>query len=191
MEKTNKYQCTLKLFDTSLNPEKTEPITATIFGKKVGDIPHVSKVGSIIRLHRAQTKKYKKTHQLNCDVSIKGAWLLFEPSYGTTPIQESGKGHTFTTEEKTLLNDLRKYAKNYFVKNALEHVSLKEAEKKKKDFDTLCYVVDIKKKGNVNKVSLKDGHKTVKLDIPVKSNLSVAPDEVIRINCNRGSYDHK
>ena len=180
MEKTHKYQCTMKLFDTSLNPEKSEPITATIFGKKISDIPRVTSVGTIIRLHRAQSKKFKKAQQLNCDVSIKGAWILFDPTYGTTPTNESGKGHTFTTEDKSLLADIRKYAKNYFVKNELTAITLKEAEKKKKDFDTLCYVVDVKKKGTVNKVSLRDGHKNVKLDIPTKSNLSIAPLKLLR-----------
>jgi len=181
MEKTNKYQCTMKLFDSTLNPEKVEPITATIFAKAKADVPHVTKVGSIIRLHRILTKKFKKTFQINCDVGIKSAWLLFDPSSGTTPIGESGKGHTFSPEEKTMLADLRKYAKNYFAKNALNAITLKEGEKKSKDFDSICYVEEVKKKGSVIKATLCDVGKTVHLDVPTNTKLPIVPDEVVRV----------
>eukprot|EP00826_Nyctotherus_ovalis_P044708 TRINITY_DN4853_c0_g1_i22.p1 TRINITY_DN4853_c0_g1~~TRINITY_DN4853_c0_g1_i22.p1 ORF type:complete len:222 (+),score=98.06 TRINITY_DN4853_c0_g1_i22:303-968(+) len=181
MEKTNKYQCTMKLFDMSLNPEKAEPMTATIFAKTKADVPHVTKVGSIIRLHRILTKKFKKTFQINCDVGVKSAWLLFDPATGTTPISESGRGHSFSPEEKVFLNDLRKCAKNYFTKNPLKGITLKEAEKKPKDFDTLCYVEDVKKKGTISKATLCDADKTVKLDFPTNSKLPVTPEEVVRI----------
>jgi hypothetical protein len=181
MEKTNKYQCVMKLFDPSLNPEKADPITATIFAKTKADVPHVTKVGSIIRLHRILTKKYKKTFQINCDVGIKSAWLLFDPVTGTTPISESGKGHTFSPEEKSILAELRKYAKNYFTKNALKAVTLKEAEKKTKDFDAICYVEDVKKKGAISKATLCDADRTVKLDVPSNTKLPIVPDEVVRI----------
>lgn len=189
MEKTNKYQCTMKLFDSSLNPEKTEPITATIFAKAKSDVPHITKVGSIIRLHRILTKKHKKSYQINCDVGIKGAWLLFDPTLGVTPICESGKKHTSIPEEKTILADLRKFAKNYFVKNSLKAITLKEGEKYTKDFDTICYVDDVKKKGTTSKATLTDTSKSVKLDFPTALKLPIAPEAVVRV---RGVvYDDK
>eukprot|EP00826_Nyctotherus_ovalis_P047252 TRINITY_DN5415_c0_g1_i10.p1 TRINITY_DN5415_c0_g1~~TRINITY_DN5415_c0_g1_i10.p1 ORF type:complete len:222 (-),score=92.98 TRINITY_DN5415_c0_g1_i10:210-875(-) len=181
MDNTNKYQCTLKVFDDSLSPEKAEPMTVTVFGKSAGDVPHVTKVGSIIRLHRVQTSKYRKSYQINCDVGIKGAWLLFDPAIGVSPISESGKKHTFSPEEKSILSELRKFAKNYFTKNALKAITLKDAEKKHKDFDTICYVEDVKKKGASGKATVSDAHKTVKLDFSSNTKLPVAPEEVIRI----------
>lgn len=181
MDKTNKYQCTMKLFDGSLNPEKNAPMTATFFAKTIAEIPQVTKVGSIIRLHRVQTKAYKRTFQINCDVGIKSAWVLFDPLIGTTPLEESGKGHTFIAEEKSLLVDIRKVSKNYFTKNELKAVTLKEAEKKFKDFDLLCYVKDVKKKGSTTKVTISDSTKTVKLDVPSNTKFAITPEEVIRI----------
>jgi len=177
MEKTNKYQCTMKLFDSSLNT----PMTATFFAKTIAEIPKVTKVGSIIRLHRVQTKSFKKSYQINCDVGIKSAWVLFDPLSGTTPLEESGKEHTFTPEEKTILADIRKVSKAYFTKNELKAVTLKEAEKKPKDFDVLCYVKEVKKKGNTTKVTLCDAQKTVKLDVPSNTKFAIVPEEVIRI----------
>eukprot|EP01022_Parablepharisma_sp_SALTPOND_P004155 TRINITY_DN1183_c0_g1_i1.p1 TRINITY_DN1183_c0_g1~~TRINITY_DN1183_c0_g1_i1.p1 ORF type:complete len:491 (-),score=80.70 TRINITY_DN1183_c0_g1_i1:3175-4647(-) len=182
MESISKYQCTMKLIDPTMNPEKGEPMTATIFAKTSAQIPHVTKVGSIIRLHRAQTKEYKKKYQLNCDVNIKGAWILFDPSDGVTPVKESGKNYTFTSDDKAHLLEIRKFAKSYFAKNELEAKTLKEAETKKpKDFDTLCMVMEVKKKGNTNQVKVCDAQKVVKMNIPTSKNLTVAPGEIIRI----------
>lgn len=182
MDKINKYQCTMKLFDSSINPEKDTPMEATFFAKTIAEIPHVTRIGSIIRLHRAQTKKFKKTYQINCDVGIKSAWVLFDPSIGSAAADESGKLHTFDAEEKAILADTRKVAKAYFTKNELKAMTFKEAEKKKpKDFDTICYVKEVKKKGTTNKVVLTDGEKTVKLDVESTSRLAIVPEEVIRI----------
>jgi hypothetical protein len=181
MEKTNKYQCTMKLFDSSLNPEKNAPMTATFFAKTIAEIPQVTKVGSIIRLHRVQTKPFKKSYQINCDVGIKSAWVLFDPLFGTTPLEESGKEHTFTSEEKSILAEIRKVSKAYFIKNELKAITLKEAEKKPKDFDAMCYVKDVKKKGSTIKVTLCDAHKILKLDVPSNTKFAITPEEVIRI----------
>ena len=185
MEKTSKYQCTLKLIDTTINPgEKkgTNYITATVFAKTEAEIPQATKVGSIIRMHRAQTKKFKTRIQVNCDVNIKGAWILFDPADGVTPINESGSNYTFNPEDKNILKDLRKFGKEFFANHDLSGITLEEAlEKKPKDFDTLCLILDIKKKGAVDHVKLCDAGKVVKLDIPKKRCLTVAPGEVVRI----------
>jgi len=178
MEKTSKYQCTMKLLDSTVD----EPMTATIFAKTAAEIPHVTKVGLIIRLHRAQTKKYKKAFQLNCDVNIKGAWILFDPADGVTPVSESGHKYTFMSDDKAHLTETRKFAKTYFTKNELPAITLKEAEDKKpKDFDVVCLVMEVKKKGSSTQVKLCDPQKVVKLDIPNNKGLTVAPGEVIRI----------
>ena len=171
----------MKLLDTTMD----EPMIATIFAKTAAEIPQVSKVGSIIRLHRAQTKTYKKDKkgfQINCDVEIKGAWVLFDPSDGVTPVKESGMKYTFTTDDKAILTEIRKFAKNYFAKNELTALTLKEAESEKpKDFDTVCLVMEVKKKTGMNQIKLCDAEKVVKLNVPTNRNLTVTPGEVIRI----------
>jgi hypothetical protein len=168
----------MKLLDSSVD----EPMTLTIFARTEAEIPLVSKVGSIIRLHRAQTKPFKKSYQLNCDVDIKGSWILFDPADGVTPVKESGKKYTFTTDDKTHLTEIRKFAKTFFAKNELKAMTFKEAENiKPMDFDVLCLVMEVKKKGNLNTVKLCDHEKVVKLNISGIRGFTVTPGEVIRI----------
>jgi len=181
MEKTNKYQCTMKLFDDSLNLNRIEPLTATVFAKTAEEIPHVSKVGSIIRLHRVHTVKYKKSYMINCDVVVKSAWVLFDPSESMDPIDESGKGHSFTPEERKILVDARKFAKSYFTKHELKGITFKQAEKKVEDFDVICYVMDVKKNHAGTKATLCDTDKIVKLDVNDKNRVNLVAGEVVRI----------
>jgi hypothetical protein len=171
----------MKLIDQTLNLDKQEPMTATVFSRSASEIPHVTKIGSIIRMHRAQTRKYNKQFYINCDVNYRSAWVLFDPIEGVTPISESGKEHTFTPNDKNTLADIRKFAKSYFIKNPIEYVTLKEAEENPKDFDPLCLIVDVKKKGNMTKVTLCDAEKSVKLNIPESQKLTAITGEVVRI----------
>lgn len=181
MEKSNKYQCTMKLIDSTLNQAKGESMTATFFAKSADDLPHVTKIGSIIRLHRVQTKKFKKNYQINCNVGNMSAWILFDPAEGAIPIAESGKGHTFTSEDKSILAKTRKFTKSYFASKKIEAIDLKAAEKSPKDFDILCIISNIKKKGNNNIVTLSDTKKTVQMKVPVSKKLPFVSGEIIRI----------
>ena len=183
MDKTNKYMCTLKLIDDTVNPdEKVEFLSASVFAKTAVEVPHALKAGSIIRLHRSQTKKHKSAFQLNCDVEIKGAWILFDPIEGVTPIDQSGKKFTFNDEDKSLLKSMRKFSKEYFTKNDLSVITLKEAAADKpKDFDTLCLVLKVKKTNEGDKVKLCDVDNVVNLTIPKERGLVVSPGEVVRI----------
>ena len=169
----------MKLIDESVNPnEKVEFISASVFAKTAGEVPHALKAGSIIRLHRAQTKKHKSSVQLNCDVEIKGAWILFDPIEGVTPISQSGTKFTFNEEDKTILKNMRKFSKEYFAKNDLSTITLKKASTDKQtDFDTLCLVLKVKGE----KVMLCDDNNVVNLTIPKGRGLVVSPGEVIRI----------
>ncbi len=140
------------------------------------------KVGSIIRLHRAQTKKYKGKIQLNCDVNIKGAWIVFDPVESQNPIQTSGKNFTFVERDKHLLKETRKFSKSYFEKTELPGTTLQEAQDKKlKEFDVLCLVMTTKKKGNDDRVVLCDATKVVKLDIPRSRKISLNQGEIVRL----------
>ena len=187
MEKTAKYLCTLKLIDETVcgnSKDKSAPeyLTATMFAKTADELPPITKVGTILRIHRGQTKKHKDVMQLNCDVNIKAAWIIFDPIDGQSPIAKKGKQYTFTPHDKLKLKSIRKFVKEHFEKNELEGITLKEAEKKKpKDFDCLCYVLDVKTKAKAERIKLCDGTKIVKMDLPINRKGIVIPLEVVRV----------
>jgi len=187
MDKNAKYLCTLKLIDETLcgeSKDKSAPeyLTATMFAKTQDELPPISKIGTIVRIHRAQTKKFKDQYQLNVDVNKKASWIIFDPLDGQTPLAKKGKNYTFTPADKLRLKSIRKFVKEYFEKHEIEGMTLKEAEKKKpKDFDTLCYVLDVKAKNKVEKVKLSDGTKVVKLELPANRKGTIPPLEIVRI----------
>ncbi len=183
MDKTNKYQCTIKLIDETVHESKKNSfVPVTIFAKTVEEIPRVPKVGSVIRLHRAQTKKFKGKTQLNCDVNIKGAWVIFDPVESQNPIDTSGKNFTFVERDRALLKESRKFAKEYFAKTELHGTTLQDAEDKKmNEFDVLCMVMEVKKKGEVDHVKLCDPTKVVKLDIPRSRKIAITAGEIVRL----------
>ena len=83
VESIKKYLSVLKLIDESLNPKskgKTPFMNLTCFSQSKNEIPNITRIGSIIRIHRGDTRKYNKSYQLNCDSGIKGAWAIFDPS---------------------------------------------------------------------------------------------------------------
>ena len=98
IESIKKYLCVLKLIDDSLNPKskgKTPFMNLTCFSQSKNEIPNITKLGSIIRIHRGDTKKYNKSFQLNCDSGIKGSWVIFDPSDTPSPTDHSeiGRAH--------------------------------------------------------------------------------------------------
>ena len=188
MESAKKHLCTAKLIDPTIYPgvggrNTPDFFSATFFAENPEEIPQAAKIGSILRVHRGDIKKYKEkdTMQLNCDTTIKGAWVLFDPMDGVTPIITSGKQFTFTTSDRETIKSLRKFSLNFFAKHELPAITLKEAEKKKKDFDCLCVVLATKKKGSNDHVTLCDGEKVVKLEIPFTRKLNISPEEVVRL----------
>jgi hypothetical protein len=187
VKNVEKYVCTVKLIDETVNPHIRDTkshkfMKVTMFSKDSSRLPQPAKVGSILRIHRGQTKKNKDELQLNCDVGIKGAWVLFDTDSNVSSISESGRSHTFIPKDKTRLKDIRNFAKNYFENHSLDGISLDAALKKKKDeFDTICYVLDIKKKGKTTRILLCDKSKIVKLFVPAKRTLPFTPSSIIRI----------
>lgn len=187
VKNVQKYVCTVKLIDETIDP--TSHITGssgylnvTMFSRSISRLPRPTQIGSILRIHRGQTKKNKGEFQLNCDVNIKGAWATFDPIDNVNPITESGRTHTFTSKDKVRLKDIRKFAKSYFENNFLESTSLEDANKKKLDeFDSTCYVLDIKVKEISTRILLCDKTKVIKLYIASKQRLSFNPFTVVRL----------
>jgi hypothetical protein len=152
-----------------------------LFANNAALLPQPWKVGSVIRIHRGATNMFRGQVQLNCDVSGKCAWVLYDPSDGITPISHTGKQYTFKAHDEALLKEARKFGKTFFTKTELASISLKEAEKKKKDFDVICLVLDVKHKGNTDRLRLCDSEKVVKLDMPAHRTICVLPEEVVRL----------
>lgn len=197
MEKISKYLCTMKLIDPSVNPgleKKAEKsvLNVTFFDKDAKDLPHPQKVGTIIRIHRGQTKKFGNIHQLNCDIGIKGAWALFDPVEGTQPQHYSGKTITYVNADKTRLKEIREFGKKFFRDHELTGISLADASaSKKQDFDFVGLVLETKKKDGMEHMKICDGDKTVKLDIDVGKNSYVKTQDIVRVRSANWGADKK
>jgi hypothetical protein len=180
-----KYVCTMKLIDASLHPTSkggNEFMQATFFARTEKEMPKVTKIGSILRVHRGETKTHEKSLQLNCDVSIKGAWVLWDPTETTEPLDKTGKQFTFTPNDVQRLKDIRKFGKEFFASTELPGMTLKEAEKKKPvDFDVVGQVLEVKKKGNDSIVRVCDAGKVVKFVLVGGLKDFVGPQEIIRV----------
>ena len=187
MSSAGKYICTMKLIDPTVHPRgggksAAEYLSTTFFAATSGELPSITKVGSIMRIHRGQTKDHKGHMQLNCDVIIKGAWVVFDPSESLVPLGHSGKRHTFEPADRERLKEVRKFGKTFFAAYALAGSSLREAaERRPTDFDTICLVLDVRRKGDVDRVRLCDAEKVVKLDLPIQRGVVLKPQDVVRL----------
>ena len=193
-----KYMCTIKLIDNTLNPHSFTPglpgfMSVTMFSRSIIQLPKPPTIGSILRIHRGQTKKTKDYYQLNCDVNIKGAWVVFDSANSIVPVSESGRTHTFTPKDKIRLGDIRKFAKNYFESYNLENITLDMGYKKSlNEFDTNCYVLDVKKKEQNTRILLCDNTKVAKLYLPYKYPISFIPSSVVRVRSTSFiTHNHK
>lgn len=180
-----KYICTVKLVDETVNPlssGRLQFVTATMFAGLASRLPQPSMIGSILRIHRGQTKKNRGDFQLNCDVNIKGAWTLFDPKDSVIPIDKSSKTHTFTAKDKQRLKKIRDFANDYFEENEQASTTLEQGGKQPtKEFDTTCYVLNIKSKGIMTRILLCDMTKVVKLDILSSRASHLSPLSVVRL----------
>ena len=163
----SKYICTLKLIDDTLNytfsfADLPEYFSATFFARSSSRLPQPIKAGTIIRIHRGQTNKNGVLMQLNCDVDIKGAWTLFDPEDSFIAIDKSSRSYTFTKRDVETLRKLRKFINHYFNLYKFPSVGLEEAEN---DFDSICYVLDIKSKEKYYRILICDKKKVAKLYI--------------------------
>ena len=171
-----KYICTLKVVDQTFHHKEgsadmVPPVFATvvIFAKRLEDLPVVSSVGDIIRIHRASMKQYLEQKQFNVNVYYNSSWCLFKLRNDTAdedadmedgldqsdgedrkrddqemvaeedriaerqekrkykPFKFSGKTYNLDVHhERTIIDDLRNWAQNYFAK---EYVITKEMYK--------------------------------------------------------------
>ncbi len=109
----DKYVCSVKIIDPSIH--SAEYAAVVIFGKRFEDLPIITKIGDIIRIHRATLRMFNNHRQFNVSTQWNGSWALFNTEdTNTEPQSYSGKRATFEKHEVTLLNTLRKWSLQYF-----------------------------------------------------------------------------
>lgn len=182
LKKLEKYVCTVKLVDETLNSKKgDEFLSVTCFGNNEDGVPKPAKMGSILRIHRGDVRKYKKIYQLNCDSGIKAAWALFDSSDSVTPIKHTGNSYTFHDSDVERLKKLRSFAKKYFETVKLDVSTLAEAKDEKKDIDLCCLILDKKIKEKKLVIRLCDGKEILKLEVDPKKYDYVSPQDFVLV----------
>ncbi len=75
-----KYICTVKVVDHTLHHKGDHaPVYATviIYAKRQEDLPVISNVGDVIRIHRATLKQFNDQKQFHVNVYYNSSWCLF------------------------------------------------------------------------------------------------------------------
>lgn len=185
VDSAKKYLCTVKLIDDTLNPKsiiggKSSFMSATLFAENKAEMPPLTKIGSILRIHRGDTKRYEKTYQLSADANIKAAWALFDPTESFVPVFHTGRTYTFIEDDKKRIRDLRKFGEKFFKDNDMTDASSIGA--KKGEIDAVCLVLNRKNKDkNHDRITAFDGDSFLKLDIPKDLYTYIAPQDIVRV----------
>eukprot|EP00826_Nyctotherus_ovalis_P009670 TRINITY_DN1255_c0_g1_i5.p1 TRINITY_DN1255_c0_g1~~TRINITY_DN1255_c0_g1_i5.p1 ORF type:complete len:406 (-),score=164.50 TRINITY_DN1255_c0_g1_i5:181-1398(-) len=183
IEEIEKYLCVLKLIDETVNPQfkgKAPYISLTCFSKNKAELPKITRMGCVIRIHRGDTKKFNKSYQLNCDVGIKGAWVLFDPSETIKPMAHTGRAYTFVEEDKKKLKDIRKFGEKFLKENdAGEFASIGANVD---EIDLVGLVLSRKSADkNMDKLTVFDGEEFVKLEIDKARYTHISPQDIVRV----------
>lgn len=195
----NKYIVSLRICDPSYNPNHSNPsckksMKAQFFAICPLDLPAIKEVGSIIRIHRATAILYNKEITLNCDITTKGSWAVFElnPKSQNTkykPIKYSNTSYAWVEEDISRLDTIRESSQNLLKSYSLfsNSISLEEGEKIKTDFDIKGYLLSSKlsKDNKFRKIEVCDETKVVKVEFNKEreERLFLQPGSTIRIRC--------
>ncbi len=173
-EDSHRFILTLKLIDETVNPARSpkgEPafLSVTIKSNSKDDLPTITKLGDVVRIHRGRTVKQGTSHVLDCPVNYMTAWALFDGAEGVAATQHTGKTYTFTEEDKQRLREIREFAQKFFRENCFETmVGVEETDKTREKY-VVCQVVAKKRKGEeVKKTVCHDGNDFVKFACEVK-----------------------
>jgi Telomeric single stranded DNA binding POT1/CDC13 len=166
--KTNqeRYICSLKIVDPSLylksqkgTGDASDYATLVLYAKRFEDLPIIHRIGDIIRVHRANLRLYNGQRQFNANVFYNSSWALFSTDKKSvleeiggqdggselTPFSYSGAHYTFEKSEAPLLQNIRKWAQQYFAQyNVISSdmfVALNKAQASKGDFDVLAKIL--------------------------------------------------
>ena len=155
--KTNqdRYICSLKIVDPSLYiksqkgaGDASDFATLVLYAKRFEDLPIITRLGDIIRVHRATLRLYNGQRQFNANIFYNSSWAVFSADGADkTPVNHSGKGFSFDKSEDATLANIRKWATGYFtqynvISNDL-YVPLAKAATHKGDFDVVAKVTQV------------------------------------------------
>jgi Telomeric single stranded DNA binding POT1/CDC13 len=65
------------LYLSQEDPDSKSCASVIIYGKRSEDLPVITRIGDIIRIHRANMKIYKGQKQFNVNVFYNSSWCLF------------------------------------------------------------------------------------------------------------------
>jgi hypothetical protein len=150
---SDKYVCSLKIVDPSLNGK--DHATVVIYAKRFENLPIVHRLGDVIRLHRASLRMYRAHRQFNISTHYNGSWALFSTesknalgqATGDAPFAFSGNRSTFEKHEQSILSNLRKWAQSHFSSQdgvSSERVrALNKVKNSAGDFDVQARITNI------------------------------------------------
>jgi len=185
MKEIEKYLCVLKLIDDTVNPNEAKGkippyISLTCFSRNKAELPIIERMANVIRIHRGDTKKFNKTFQLNCDVGIKGAWILFDPSEGLNPVKFTGRTYTFVEDDKKRVKEMRKFGEKFFKDNDVTELASLGANVDETDLVAMVMGRESSKK-SYDKLTVFDGEEFIKLDIDKSRFSHIVSQDIIRI----------
>jgi len=175
----DKYLCVIRIGDDSMNPlVKEEKLRRTvkviIFAKSIEDLPIISEVGTIIRIHRGQAQIYKGRLQINCDVTSKGCWCIFPlktqaSSQLYLPKKHCKKSYTLIQSDFQRIDKIRESCDQFITNLPIFEFSLSlvDAEYRRWDFDALGIILSRQETKNHDylKIHFCDATKVVSFQI--------------------------
>ena len=150
---SDRFICSLKVVDPTCHT-KGDYASVVIYANKFEDLPIISRLGDIIRVHRANIKKYNDRRQFNVNMHYSSSWALYSTDktspHGSSsdgPYAFSGKRSTHEKQDSSIQGTLRKWASTFFASNNVisdaRTTPLAKAGKQTKDFDVTAKVLQV------------------------------------------------
>jgi len=179
---SNRFICSIKVIDPTLNPKnKQDWAQVIIYATRFEDLPIIHRIGDIIRIHNAKLRIHEGKRQFNVNMYYNSSWALYSSdqqtplgqSVGDSPYAFSGKKSTQERQDSAITNTLKKWARQYFAQSNVisdaNTTELKKASKEKKDFDIVAKVLQVFQLDEyTNELKLKDGSNEVFYTLALK-----------------------
>lgn len=150
--KTNqeRYICSLKIVDPSLynKGKDNEYATLVLYAKRFEDLPIITRLGDVIRVHRATLRLYNGQRQFNANIFYNSSWAVFPlDSNKHEASNNSSKTYSKQPTELATLNNIRQWAQKYFSQYGAvagdTTLPLNKAAGHKTDFDVVAKVAQV------------------------------------------------
>lgn len=150
--KTNqeRYICSLKIVDPTLynKGKDNEYATLVLYAKRFEDLPIITRLGDVIRVHRATVRIYNGQRQFNANIFYNSSWAVFPlDSNKHEASNHSSKEYSRQGSELATLNNIRQWGQKYFSQNNAvageTTLPLNKAAGHKTDFDVVAKVAQV------------------------------------------------